>query len=138
MSKAPTEYDATASLDPSYIPMYQPMSKSGKRLLKPRPKPYDQWTPEEWARYDAHISEVRSRAGRLGGVASARKINTRGRSKLVSVACRAPDYAVISAYAKLRDVSVAELFHEMAEQIREAMPDLGETTATPASDATQA
>lgn len=120
---------------PAYIPMYRPLSASGTRRLKPRPKPYDQWTEEEWKVYDEHIREVRSKCGRLGGGA---RLAAKGKSKTTSVMCRQDDHTVLSAYAKSRGISLAALLHEMAEQILAAYPQFAaEQTAQAQADASQ-
>lgn len=112
--KAPRDEKANAV---SFIPMYQPVSANGRRLLKPRPKPYDQWTEEEWKAYDAHISEVRSRAGRKGGHGS-HKMSARGRYKQTAAAMHREDYEVLLEYSRAHDVSIPMLLHELAERLK--------------------
>ena len=75
-------------------------------------------TPEE-------LSAVRSRAGRLGGLKGGRKKGSgNGRAPTKTLTAREPDYNILSAYANMRGIAIAEAVHLLCLGIAKKYPDL--------------
>lgn len=103
------------------VPMYQPKSCNGTRLLKPRRKPRELWTEEERRAYDAYISDLHSRTGRNGGYAAHRTKRERpplaSGVQMVALGCRKEDHKVIMDYVRRRRISIPMFMHEVAQRI---------------------
>ena len=74
-------------------------------------------TPEE-------LSAVRSRAGRAGAAARKARGECKGRAPTKTLTAREPDYNILSAYANMRGIAIAEALHLLCLGIAKKYPDL--------------